>query len=241
MSVYTKLAEIQYRLIAPKGQYNSFGKYKYRNCEDILEAVKPLLHELKCLITLSDELVAVGEPVVLMFHKTEEEFDKDGKIVKVYNMEEQKCHQRFYTKATATIIDCETGETYSVTADAREEETKKGMDGSQITGASSSYARKYALGGLLDLDDNKDSDTTNKGEDKPEQKKISADVYTEFMRGKNLFEQYVNKGLIKRESLDNLLKAEAEATTTEAYQRLVNKMKENLKSAEEIENGMKNR
>ena len=206
MSIHAKLSELQYKLVAPKGQYNSFGKYRYRNCEDILEAVKPLLHELKCTLTLADEVVSAGD--------------------------------RYYIKATATLTDIENGETLSTTAYAREEAEKKGMDGSQITGASSSYARKYCLCGLLCIDDNKDSDTTNtqtKEEKKAEQVKISADIYTEFMRGKNLFEQYVNKGLIKRESLDNLLKAEAEATTTEAYQRLISKMTQNLNEAKELE------
>lgn len=233
MSVLTKLAAIQYELVAPKGQYNSFGKYKFRNCEDILEAVKPHLHKQNCLITLSDELVALGEPVVLTIHTRTEEHtkDKEGKeSCKNTYTEEQRCNQRFYTKATATIIDLETGETYSVTADAREEETKKGMDGSQITGSSSSYARKYALSGLLALDDNKDSDTTNT------QTKISGDIYTEFMRGKNQFEQYVQKGLIKQESLDNLLKAEAEAKTDADYQKLIKKMAGNLEDAKKQEN-----
>ena len=131
-----KLAEIQARLKAPKSQYNEFGRYKYRKAEDILEAVKPLLAELKCVLTCSDELVMLGN--------------------------------RYYIKATATIYDTETGETYSTTAYAREEEEKKGMDGSQVTGASSSYARKYALNGLLCIDDTADSDTTNVGDSKPE-------------------------------------------------------------------------
>lgn len=118
---------IQQGLKCNKGQYNSFGKYKYRSCEDILESVKPLLNANKCILTLSDELVYLGE--------------------------------RYYIKATATIKSIETGEVVSNTAYAREEETKKGMDGSQITGTSSSYARKYALNGLFCIDDTKDADT----------------------------------------------------------------------------------
>jgi len=74
---------------------------------------------------------------------------------------------RYYIKATAILTDVETGESVSTTAYAREEEEKKGMDGSQITGASSSYARKYALNGLLCIDDTADSDTTNVGDTKP--------------------------------------------------------------------------
>lgn len=70
---------------------------------------------------------------------------------------------RIYVKATATIKN-EKGECETTTGWAREEETKKGMDGSQITGASSSYARKYALNGLFAIDDNADYDTTNDGQ-----------------------------------------------------------------------------
>ena len=129
MNVYEKLIAIQSELKAPKSQYNSFGKYAYRNCEDILEALKPILKEHKSTIYISDEIVTVLE--------------------------------RFYVKATVTFIDAETGEKITNTAYAREEESKKGMDGSQVTGASSSYARKYALNGMFAIDDTKDSDFTN--------------------------------------------------------------------------------
>ena len=129
MNVYEKLIAIQSELKAPKSQYNNFGKYAYRNCEDILEALKPLLKEHKSTIYISDEIVTVLE--------------------------------RFYVKATVTFIDAETGEKITNTAYAREEENKKGMDGSQVTGASSSYARKYALNGMFAIDDTKDSDFTN--------------------------------------------------------------------------------
>ncbi len=129
MNVYEKLANVQSALKAPKGQYNSFGKYKYRSCEDIVESVKPLLKQNGLLLTLTDEIMNIGE--------------------------------RFYVKATATIIDTAEGKTITVCAFAREEETKKGMDGSQVTGASSSYARKYALNGIFAIDDTKDSDSTN--------------------------------------------------------------------------------
>ena len=128
-NVLEKLLQVQTMLKAPKSQYNAFGKYNYRNCEDILEAVKPLCKEVKALVYLSDEIVLIGE--------------------------------RYYVKATATFVDVETTGTINAVAYAREEETKKGMDGSQVTGASSSYARKYALNGLFDIDDTKDSDTTN--------------------------------------------------------------------------------
>ena len=129
-----ELLQIQSELKAPKGQFNAYGKYKYRSCEDILEAVKPILKKCNCTLLLSDSLVYIGD--------------------------------RYYIKATATLINAE-GKSVSTEAYAREEETKKGMDASQITGASSSYARKYALNGLLCIDDNKDSDTTNTGDNAP--------------------------------------------------------------------------
>ena len=129
MSVYEKLLDIQNELKVPKSQYNNYGKYNYRNCEDILEAVKPICKKHKAVVFLSDKLVINGE--------------------------------RHYIEATATFVDVETNESIEVTAYAREEESKKGMDGSQVTGASSSYARKYALNGLFDVDDTKDSDFTN--------------------------------------------------------------------------------
>jgi len=118
------LSKIQRELKAPKSNFNSFGKYSYRSCEDILEAVKPLLGG--AALTLSDEMVEVGG--------------------------------RVYVKATATLI---AGETISVTAFAREPDSRKGMDLSQITGTASSYARKYALNGLFCIDDTKDADTMN--------------------------------------------------------------------------------
>ncbi len=129
MSVYEKLMNVQATLKCSKSQFNAFGKYKYRSCEDIVESVKPLLKQNGLLLTLSDEIVLIGE--------------------------------RFYVKATAEIIDVAEGGVVSVSAFAREEESKKGMDGSQVTGASSSYARKYALNGIFAIDDTKDSDSTN--------------------------------------------------------------------------------
>lgn len=124
-TLYTKLASIQNELKAPKGQYNSFGKYNYRSCEDILEAVKPILNKHGVSLLLSDHIENVGD--------------------------------RYYVEAEATISDGT--ESISVTASAREDESKKGMDGAQITGAASSYARKYALNGLFCIDDTKDADT----------------------------------------------------------------------------------
>ena len=125
-----KLVLIQSELKAPKGQTNKFGGYKYRSCEDILEALKPHLKEQCLFLSITDELVAQGN--------------------------------RYYIKASAIITDGI--DRWSVDGWAREEEVKKGMDSSQITGASSSYARKYALNGLFGIDDTKDSDATNDGD-----------------------------------------------------------------------------
>ena len=141
MSVYKKLIDVQTKLKAPKNQYNSFGKYSYRNCEDILEALKPILKEVGATILISDEVVPVNE--------------------------------RYYVKATVKFIDTETGEVVEASANAREEDNKKGMDSSQLTGSTSSYARKYALNGLFAIDDTRDSDhpITYDEEDKEENKK----------------------------------------------------------------------
>ena len=140
-AILEKLKNIQQGLKAPKNQFNKFGSYKYRNAEDILEAVKPLLDKNNCIISIADEIVNIGN--------------------------------RYYIKAEVKITDAESGGAYFTTAYAREEESKKGMDGAQITGASSSYARKYALNGLFAIDDTKDADATNQhDEPKAEIKKI---------------------------------------------------------------------
>ena len=145
MNIYEKLLNIQTELKAPKGQYNSFGKYKYRSCEDILEAVKPICAKNKATLILSDSLENIGD--------------------------------RYYIKATATLIDVESGENLENTAYAREEAEKKGMDGSQITGTASSYARKYALNGLFNIDDTKDADTDEYAK---QSKSIDESVKNEF-------------------------------------------------------------
>jgi len=126
--ITTVLQQIQSRLVAPKGQRNTFGNYNYRSCEDILNALKPLLAELGAVVTLSDEMVQVGD--------------------------------RIYVKATARLS-WGTGDSYDeidVSAYAREPFARKGMDDAQVTGATSSYARKYALNGLFAIDDTKDAD-----------------------------------------------------------------------------------
>lgn len=148
MNVYESLANVQQSLKATKDQFNKFGGYNYRSCESILESVKPLLAKEHLALTLTDEMVQVGE--------------------------------RIYVKATAAVFPTEDSDgevCISVDAYAREEESKKGMDSSQVTGAASSYARKYALNGLFCIDDNKDSDATNthgKDESPPKQDKPKA-------------------------------------------------------------------
>lgn len=129
-NIYQALRAVQSELKAPKGQWNNFGKYNYRSCEDILEAVKPVLDKHNLTLVVSDELKAVGD--------------------------------RFYVMAVAyvALMDDDSKQTIiKAHGYAREEEAKKGMDGSQITGAASSYARKYALNGLFLIDDTKDADT----------------------------------------------------------------------------------
>lgn len=126
-NIVEKLSAIQVELKAPKGQYNDYGKYNYRSCEDILEGVKPLLDKYRVALTLNDEIVLIGD--------------------------------RFYVKATATLYDGE--QSLSATAYAREGGQQKGMSEAQLTGSTSSYARKYALNGLFSIDDTKDADATN--------------------------------------------------------------------------------
>ena len=127
MKLAEKLLKVQAELKAPKSQYNSFGKYHYRNCEDILEAVKPLLLKNNLSLVINDEIVMIGD--------------------------------RFYVKASAEVYCPEEEKLITVSAYARESEDKKGMDSAQVTGAASSYARKYALNGLFLIDDTKDADT----------------------------------------------------------------------------------
>lgn len=151
MKLSEKLTNIQNELKAPKNMYNSFGKYKYRNLESILECVKPLLVKHRCSLTISDTVQAVGD--------------------------------RVYIVATAVLGDLDSDETVTVTAMARESVAKKGMDDSQVTGATSSYARKYCMNGLFLIDDTKDADTdefqnqTTKeknGQRKPTEEQIKA-------------------------------------------------------------------
>lgn len=146
MNIYEKLLYIQQNLKAPKNQYNKFGNFHYRSCEDIQEAVKPLLKEIKAVLLVRDEVIQIGS--------------------------------RFYIKATAAIQDTESQESISNTAYAREEDGRSKMDAAQITGACSSYARKYALNGLFCIDDARDPDAQNgdngKGQQNPPKKTEAA-------------------------------------------------------------------
>ena len=151
MNVYEKLMTVQTKLRAPKGQYNSFGKYSYRSCEDILEALKPLLAEVGAIINITDEIKVIGDNFETMEVEDKKTGEKSVRLV----------GRRFYIEATAMFIDVETGDSIVARALAREDETKKGMDLAQVTGSVSSYARKYALNGLFAIDDNKDADSTN--------------------------------------------------------------------------------
>lgn len=153
MTIQQKLLNVQLKLKAPKSNYNSFSKFNYRSCEDILEAVKPILEGEKLLLMLSDEIVQIGD--------------------------------RNYVKATATLLEAEKdGQVLQVVAYAREDENKKGMDSAQLTGATSSYARKYALNGLFLIDDTKDMDTDEfqKQKRKPVSNPLQA-IYKEVIDG----------------------------------------------------------
>ena len=198
MEIYKKLSRIQCELVATKGQYNNFGKYSYRSCEDILEAVKPLLDKYKVAIVIKDDIVLVGD--------------------------------RFYVKATATLIDSDTGETVEASAFARESADKKGMDSSQVTGATSSYARKYALNGLFAIDDNKDADATNThGKDTI---KVNMTPALSEAQLKRLY-AIGNKAGIKKEVLDSTVKksfgCEPKNMTKEQYQNICERLEKKSK------------
>lgn len=201
MSVYEKLSKVQAELKAPKGQYNSFGKYKYRSCEDILEAVKPLNAKHGVVLTVGDEVVEISN--------------------------------RFYVKATATFVDIESGEKIINTALAREDDAKKGMDGSQITGTASSYARKYCLNGLFCIDDTKDADTDeyrHQQERKPQENKPQERQYVKVVNGRtaviNSNGEYVDIENLTVEQLEKTLKIKQFAAAHEAIRRLLGEIKQ---------------
>lgn len=178
MNIYEKLLKVQTELKAPKGQMNKFGGYKYRSCEDILEAVKPLLDKNKLALFISDEVINIQE--------------------------------RFYIKATINLVDIDKPtDIITTSALAREEIIKKGMDGSQITGSSSSYARKYALNGMFAIDDTKESDTTN-----TRKKEYSDDDKLQII---NLIKNKINENQLK----NFLEKTENEALENASIEDLI--------------------
>lgn len=159
MGIYEKLMTVQQKAKIPKNQFNSFGKYHYRSCEDILEGLKPCLKEVKAAVTIDDEIVEIGN--------------------------------RIYVKATAIFHDAESENLITNTAYAREEEAKSGMAAAQLTGATSSYARKYALNGLFMIDDTKDADTDeSKVESDAKNKKTTS---TEKAKTQAVEKQYINE------------------------------------------------
>jgi hypothetical protein len=180
MNLREKLQIIQTELKAPKGQYNLFGKYYYRSCEDIQEGLKPLLAKTKTSLVVGDEIVVIGT--------------------------------RHYVKATAALMDCESDESITNIAYAREEESKKGMDGSQVTGASSSYARKYALNGLFCIDDTKDSDSTNSGDTDSKKANTKPNQIKEPTEAEIAAERQKIAGQKIEQAKINTIKAELERT-----------------------------
>lgn len=183
LNLLEKLSEVQNELKAPKSQKNTFGNYKYRSAEDILESVKPILKEQRLSLVISDELKNIGE--------------------------------RYYVEATANLYDLDSDKTLSNKAFAREEETKKGMDCSQITGTASSYARKYALNGLFNIDDTKDADTDeyqNQTTKSETTKKVSLATESQIKIIKEkLSEEQIGQALdlVKRKKLEDLTIEEA--------------------------------
>ena len=199
-NLYKKLVSVQFELKAPKGQRNNFGNYNYRSCEDILEAVKPLLDKYNVALTIRDEIVLIGD--------------------------------RFYVKATATLIDADTGETVEASAFAREGADKKGMDVSQLTGATSSYARKYALNGLFAIDDNKDADATNThGKETIKVNMTPAGGISEAQQ-KRLY-AIANKAGLKKDVVDSTVKksfgCDTKDMTKEQYQNICERLEKKSK------------
>jgi len=209
MSVKEKLLRIQAELKAPKGNYNSFGKYKYRSCEDILEAVKPLLEKNKATMVISDEIVEVGG--------------------------------RVYVKATACVSDIESDSDISNTAYARESLDKKGQDDSQITGTASSYARKYALNGLLLIDDTKDADT-NEYQEESKQDGFAKPNKT-YKQGETPVEKYSTEDALKwQKASTNMRKAGIDPLDVKTKVYIMEKAKvigvdiTDMRNGEDIEN-----
>lgn len=211
MSIYTTLTEIQNELKSPKNQYNSFGKYKYRSCEDTLEALKPLLLKHKATLIINDEIQETGT--------------------------------RIYVKAICTFVVGD--EKIQTTAYAREEESKKGMDGSQVTGASSSYARKYALNGLFLIDDTKDADTDEfKEQSKKKQESGSKSKGQELTKEQIniLYSMASEKGFTQKDIQNVISKSFNKRSVTELSQTEYNEILDRMeKSASKRERKTQNK
>lgn len=181
VNLYEKLANIQNELKAPKGQFNKFGNYKYRSCEDILEAVKPICLKHRTTLVVHDEIERIAD--------------------------------RNYLKAICTIFDWDSDSKIEAHAYAREPISKKGMDDSQLTGATSSYARKYALNGLFNIDDTKDADSNElhdqvkaKAKQQPEQQpEVKLDATTVMKINASLVAEMDTLGIDFRGNLKALV------------------------------------
>lgn len=200
---------IQSELKAPKSQRNSFWNYNFRSCEDIMESVKPLLLKYNCIITLSDELIVLWWSSQIQVFDTKESVSISKDQKEIIDVKKSVWWERFYIKATATITDIEDNISISTCWRAREEDSKKGMDWSQVTWASSSYARKYALNWLLAIDDTKDSDATNnKWKDIKKDKKV--------FTAENMKSMYTRaNGKSKWEVMQYVLKIQSEYTLSD--------------------------
>lgn len=203
VTIYKKLLNIQKELNVPKGQYNKFGGYSYRNAEDILNAIKPLLWENECTAFFRKDVI-------------------------------EQVGDRYYLVATFDFVDISTGEKITVEARAREEEKKKSMDASQITGAASSYARKYALNGIFLIDDAKDADTNEyqkqqkQGANTKQQKQyINDNQLQQIYNGINQLAQMTNQnpdivasGILVRYNINDF-----RAVPTEHFNEVINYIK----------------
>lgn len=192
LNVWQKLSKVQVELKAPKNQYNSFGKYKYRSCEDICEGLKPLLDKYGFAVIFDDTSKVEGD--------------------------------RHYIVSTAIFIDSETGNTVKARGQAKEDESKKGMDGAQLTGSTTSYARKYALNALFLIDDTKDSDATNDhGKATTEAKNTTSTGMTN-QHLKKLFELGLKKGYSQEKVRQQVVKKfnkTAEEMTLAEYNKVI--------------------
>lgn len=218
MNIYEKLAAVQQELKAPKDKKNTFAGYSYRSAEGILEAVKPVLAKYKATIVLSDEIIEISGRVFV-------------KATATFYDTQQKYFIKDETENITPIPNELKDKPISVTAFAREAAEKKGLDVSQVTGTASSYARKYALNGLLLIDDTKDADTDEYAkqtkEDKPEEKPKKKQPLTEYASEgalKTIKIMTEKAGL----SLDKILNKPLEQLTANEAVQMILKLRERL-------------